>query len=200
MHSELRLLTEAVVDLQALGAAPGGAEYASELPARLRAAQAAAAARPLPPPDAYAALGVARSAGTAVPTEARKAYRRAALRLHPDKARHALPPAAGGGGVEAELEADAARLFKLASDAHEALCSDAARASYDDAEAQRAARAARYAPQARGFAARHAPHEYGRPPRRSWGGYQYAYAAADDDDEDDEDDFHSYAYRSRSYY
>ena len=194
-------MAEAVADLQALGAAPSGAEYAAELPARLRAAQAAAAARPPPPPDAYAALGVARSAGSSVPAEARKAFRRAALRLHPDKARHALPPAAGGGGVEAALEADAARLFKLASDAHEALCSDAARASYDAAEAQRAARTARYAPQPRGYAARHAPQEYSRPPRRSWGGYQYSYAAADVDEEDEDDgDFHSYAYRSRSYY
>lgn len=202
----MRLLPEAVADLEALSATAAAADYAAELPARLRAAKAAAAVRPAPPPDAYAALGLARSGGSGVPTEARKAFRRAALRLHPDKAPHALPAAAGGGGIESTLASDAQRLFKLASDALEALSDDASRRSYDAAEALRAARAARAVqpPPPRGYhanAAHYARQAYAQPRgRTSYGGYHYASYADEDEEEDEEPEPDFYSYRRYGYY
>ena len=198
----MRLLPEAVADLEALSATAAAADYAAELPARLRAAKAAAAVRPAPPPDAYAALGLSRGGGSGVPSEARKAFRRAALRLHPDKAPHALPAAAGAGGIEATLAADAQRLFKLASDALEALSDDAAVRSYGAAEAQRAQRAARAAqpPPPRGYyanAAHYARQAHGRP---AYGGYHYASYADEDEEEEEEFDYYANYRRGGGYY
>ncbi len=129
----------------------------------------------------------------------KRAYRRGALRLHPDKALHALPAGGATAGLEAALVEDAARLFKLLGDAHGALADDAARAAYDDAEAARAARAARAA--AGGAAFRggfgYAPQQaYARrppPPRHSAGayyrpGYGWTHAAHESEEESEEEE------------
>ena len=57
--------------------------------------------------DAYAVLGLARGASA---LDVKQAYRKAALRWHPDKVRE------HGGGAEAEAEAE--RRFKQISRAH----------------------------------------------------------------------------------
>ncbi|CAO2184919.1 unnamed protein product [Urochloa humidicola] len=69
--------------------------------------------------DHYQTLGLRRDATKA---EVKAAFRRSALRDHPD--RHA-------GSTDAAVRADAARRFRLASDAYHVLSDDRRRAEYD---------------------------------------------------------------------
>ena len=131
---------------------------------RLRAARRAAtlAGERKTPPDLVAALGLnktllANTSNTGVSSasslgdgDVRKAYRAAALRLHPDKA-------TAQAGVPAWADADflrrdAERLFKLVGEARDALGDPAARARYagDEARREREARAAAAAAGGRG--------------------------------------------------
>lgn len=113
----------AIVDLDALVAAgvPGARDRVAE-------ARAAAALAPAGPSraDPYVVLGLPRAATA---TDARAAFRKLALRLHPDKA-------TGPGGAAAS-----AALFGLAADAVALLTDPAARRAHDARVRATAARA-----------------------------------------------------------
>ena len=107
--------------------------------ARLR--EANAAARGAPTPDHAAVLGLrspgASSAsasglglGPVADSDVKKAYRRLALKHHPDKSRAGLP-----GWADAEaLRRDAGAVFKLVGEAHAALASAEKRRAFDAAD------------------------------------------------------------------
>ena len=107
--------------------------------ARLR--EARAAARGAPVPDHVAVLGLRaapsiNTAGAVADSDVKKAYRRLALKHHPDKSCAGVP-----GWADAEaLRRDADAVFKLVGEAHAALASAEKRRAFDDAD-----RKARYA-------------------------------------------------------
>ena len=104
--------------------------------ARLR--EANAAARGAPTPDHAAVLGLRAGASSAsasglgpvADSDVKKAYRRLALKHHPDKSRAGLP-----GWADAEaLRRDAGAVFKLVGEAHAALASAEKRRAFDAAD------------------------------------------------------------------
>lgn len=130
----------------ALADAAAGAEtFSSEardgVAARLR--EARAATRGAPVPDHVAVLGLRAvlssapaSAGAVADSDVKKAYRRLALKHHPDKSCAGLP-----GWADAEaLRRDADAVFKLVGEAHAALASAEKRRAFDASD--RKARAA----------------------------------------------------------
>ena len=206
LHMELRCSAEAVADLNCLAALPGvmAGEHGADLASRLAAATSAARAKPTPaPPDAFKLLGLPPSAAA---DDVRKAYRKLALKLHPDKAAHALPPALVA-GLESELAADAERLFKLASAAHATLADAASRREYEREELARSARAS-YPPSSsyegsRGYPARgraHAPHRPASYSGYHWTGGQRAggtFADSEEEEDDDDESFQPFYGRAR---
>ena len=99
--------------LMRLGAGATGAAVAAWL------AEAQARARAMPPLDYYAVLGLSAQASQG---EVRSAYRRLALRWHPDKA---------AGGAAGVAPASAEAVFRLVSDAHKVLGDAVARRQHD---------------------------------------------------------------------
>lgn len=104
--------------------------------ARLR--EANAAARGAPTPDHAAVLGLRAGASSAsasglgpvADSDVKKAYRRLALKHHPDKSCAGLP-----GWADAEaLRRDAGAVFKLVGEAHAALASAEKRRAFDAAD------------------------------------------------------------------
>jgi len=226
LHGELGLSSEALQDLTALHASPraGDAYPPAALAPRLAAARAAVAAQALEGRhagsagsaplrlEAYKALGVAGGSACA-PADVRRAYRRAALRLHPDKAIAALP-AGLATGIEVALREDAERLFRLASDASDALGSEEARRRYDAAVGARdALRRAQEAGRAwsgpggvgspfgarGGYAPRTSPFYGGGYSSAYSGGYSRGYPTYTEDSEDEQEEafFYSYARTGR---
>ena len=152
LYMEMRMPKEALEDLKALKATAGGqGEYsANNLAGRFREAEAAV--RGKAPPEACSMLGFEKATFESHgfrhgaqfvaeqeqhTVEVKKAFRRAALRLHPDKAVTAVPAGAFA-GVEAALRADAERLFRLASDAAAKLGDQDSRDAYLAEERRRA--------------------------------------------------------------
>ena len=146
LFMEMRMPKEALDDLKAL---QGSGDYsATDLAQRVRAAETEN--RSSPKPEMYAVLGISRPLAGRDPfgrasyresgaeaeqrtLDVKKAFRRAALRIHPDKAAASLPAGASA-GVEDALAADAQRLFRLASASADALGDGDARAAYHSEE------------------------------------------------------------------
>jgi curved DNA-binding protein CbpA len=146
---EMRMPQDALADLRTLQAAAtgntqAGSEYsATSLTERIRAASTACGRHTTPNPEMYAVLGLAAPPphqagrfGGETNAEAqersadvKKAFRRVALRLHPDKVASVLPAGAFD-GLEAKLLADTERLFRVATDAAAALGDTDARDTY----------------------------------------------------------------------
>ena len=155
LYMEMRMPKEALEDLNALKATAGGqGEYsAGNLAVRIREAETAV--RGKLPPEMYSMLGLDKPPDRPFmpggeqravlqekhSAEIKKAFRRAALRLHPDKAVTAVPAGAFA-GVEAALRADAERLFRLASDAANKLGDQDEREAYCAEERRRTATSA----------------------------------------------------------
>ncbi|XP_054818027.1 uncharacterized protein LOC129317698 isoform X2 [Prosopis cineraria] len=96
--------------------------------------------------DMYLILGVEPSVST---SEIKKAYRKAALRHHPDKAGQSLARSDNGDDqmwkdIAEEVRRDADRLFKIIGEAYAVLSDPAKRAQYDAEEEMRNARKKRH--------------------------------------------------------
>ncbi|KAF2308155.1 hypothetical protein GH714_035935 [Hevea brasiliensis] len=115
------------------------------------------------PLDLYLILGV-KEADTAA--EMKKAYRKAALRHHPDKAGQFLQRSEGGDegrlwkDIVQEVHKDADRLFKMIGEAYAVLSDPAKRSNYDLEEDIRKASK---------------ENKGSHPPRRTSDGYSYSY-------------------------
>ena len=111
------------------------ADFRDGVTARLREARAAARAAPVPDHVAVLGLGAESrasesSAGALLDSDVKKAYRRLALKHHPDKSCVGLP-----GWADAEaLRRDADAVFKLVGEAHAALASAEKRREFDAAD------------------------------------------------------------------
>ena len=201
LHAELRMHAEALADLKQLQLAAHAEYPPADCARRVREAQAACGQLPAQPPELYGSLGLAAPASTAavaaLASEARKAYRRAALRLHPDKAGHALPLGAFA-GLEDALRCDAERLFRLASDAHSRLCDPTARETYDAEEAARRRRASYGHGQAHQYQRPAPRNPYGRQPH-SYHDYPFRSGSFDYDEEDEEDEDDFYLWRQAQF-
>ncbi|MED6181458.1 hypothetical protein PIB30_019533 [Stylosanthes scabra] len=86
------------------------------------------------PLDMYLILGVEPSASS---SEIKKAYRKAALRHHPDKAGQSLRDDGIWKDIAEEVHRDADRLFKIIGEAYAVLSDPAKRARYDAEEEMR---------------------------------------------------------------
>ncbi|PON59103.1 N-terminal acetyltransferase A, auxiliary subunit [Parasponia andersonii] len=107
--------------------------------ARLRLSEIEEEARKDIPLDMYLILGVDQSVST---TEIKKAYRKAALRHHPDKAGQFLARSDNGDDrlwkeIAEEVYKDADRLFKMIGEAYAVLSDSTKRAQYDAEEEMR---------------------------------------------------------------
>lgn len=109
--------------------------------ARLRLAEVEEESRKEIPLDMYLILGVDPSASSA---EIKKAYRKAALRYHPDKAGQSLARADNGDNVlwkdiAGGVHKDADKLFKMIGEAYAVLSDPIKRSRYDAEEEMRTA-------------------------------------------------------------
>jgi DnaJ family protein C protein 7 len=112
------------------------AEFRDGVTARLREARAAARAKTTPDHVAVLGLGLVQARGVSSvalalsDSDVKKAYRRLALKHHPDKSCVGLP-----GWADAEaLRRDADAVFKLVGEAHAALASAEKRREFDAAD------------------------------------------------------------------
>ncbi|KAK7312178.1 hypothetical protein VNO77_35856 [Canavalia gladiata] len=101
--------------------------------------------------DMYLILGVEPSVSI---SEIKKAYRKAALRHHPDKAGQSLTRSDNGDdriwkAIAEEVHSDADRLFKIIGEAYAVLSDPAKRARYDAEEEMRNSQKKRHGPMAR---------------------------------------------------
>ena len=131
LYESVRHCNQAKADLQRL-AGLVGANAVAEVRQRLRRAEEKC--RREVAVDPYLMLGVEAGASAA---EVKKAYRRAALRHHPDKAGQFLvrnesdPDGAVWRDVGEEVQREAERLFKLVGEAYALLSDPAKRQQYD---------------------------------------------------------------------
>ncbi|CAL0334240.1 unnamed protein product [Lupinus luteus] len=118
---------------------------------RVRLSEIEEEARKEIPLDMYLILGVEPSVST---SEIKKAYRKAALRHHPDKAGPSLTRSDNGDDhiwkiIAEEVHRDADRLFKIIGEAYAVLSDPAKRAHYDTEEEMRNSQKRRHGPMAR---------------------------------------------------
>ncbi|KAL1324521.1 hypothetical protein AAHE18_13G096600 [Arachis hypogaea] len=139
--------------------------YTNELKQnRIRLYEIEEEARKEIPLDMYLILGVEPSASS---SEIKKAYRKAALRHHPDKAGQSLRDDGIWKDIAEEVHRDADRLFKIIGEAYAVLSDSAKRARYDAEEEMRNAQKKRHGPMPRPSAdAQYYPFEQSG--RRSW--------------------------------
>ncbi|CAI0450204.1 unnamed protein product [Linum tenue] len=137
----LSALTRQVDDkTNQLGQADGSTHLLNDLrQARLRLSNLEEEDRKDIPLNAYLILGVEPSASAA---EIKKAYRKAALRHHPDKAGQSLARGENGDDglwkeIGEEVHKDADRLFKMIGEAYAVLSDPAKRSQYDLEEEMR---------------------------------------------------------------
>lgn len=107
--------------------------------ARLRLAEIEEEARKEIPLDMYLILGISPSVSA---SEIKKAYRKAALKHHPDKASQSLAKSDNGDdrlwkAIAAEVHKDADRLFKMIGEAYAVLADSIKRLRYDAEEEMR---------------------------------------------------------------
>ncbi|XP_047159020.1 TPR repeat-containing thioredoxin TTL1-like [Vigna umbellata] len=115
---------------------------------RVRLSEVEEEARKEIPLDMYLILGVEPSVSI---SEIKKAYRKAALRHHPDKAGQSLTKSDNGDDqiwkvIAEEVHRDADRLFKIIGEAYAVLSDPAKRARYDAEEEMRNSLKKRYGP------------------------------------------------------
>ncbi|KAI4306742.1 hypothetical protein L6164_029995 [Bauhinia variegata] len=121
--------------------------YANDLKqSQIRLSEIEEEARRETPLDMYIILGVEPSVSA---SEIKKAYRKAALRHHPDKAGQYLARSDNGDEqiwkeIAEEVHRDADRLFKIIGEAYAVLSDPAKRARYDAEEEMRNAQKKRY--------------------------------------------------------
>ncbi|KAE9593436.1 putative DnaJ domain, tetratricopeptide-like helical domain-containing protein [Lupinus albus] len=118
---------------------------------RVRLSEIEEEARKEIPLDMYLILGVEPSVSM---SEIKKAYRKAALRHHPDKAGPSLTRSDNGDDhiwkiIAEEVHRDADRLFKIIGEAYAVLSDPAKRAQYDAEEEMRNSQKRRHGPMAR---------------------------------------------------
>ncbi|XP_019454305.1 PREDICTED: uncharacterized protein LOC109355547 [Lupinus angustifolius] len=118
---------------------------------RVRLSEIEEEARKEIPLDMYLILGVEPYVST---SEIKKAYRKAALRHHPDKAGPSLTRSDNGDDhiwkiIAEEVHKDADRLFKIIGEAYAVLSDPAKRAQYDAEEEMRNSQKRRHGPMAR---------------------------------------------------
>ncbi|KAI9195311.1 hypothetical protein LWI28_013696 [Acer negundo] len=130
----ITLLTKQIEMASQFGASDRSINWASDLrQARMRFAAIDEEARKDIPMDMYLILGVEPSVSVA---DIKKAYRKAALRHHPDKAGQSLVRSDNGDDgiwkeIGAEVYKDADRLFKMIGEAYAVLSDPIKRSRYD---------------------------------------------------------------------
>ncbi|KAK7258119.1 hypothetical protein RIF29_32574 [Crotalaria pallida] len=135
-----------------LGKSDRSINYTNDLKQnRIRLSEIEEEARKEIPLDMYLILGVEPSVST---SEIKKAYRKAALRHHPDKAGQSLTRSDNGDDqiwkiIAEEVHRDADRLFKIIGEAYAVLSDPAKRARYDAEEDMRNSQKRRHGPMAR---------------------------------------------------
>ncbi|RDX64417.1 DnaJ-like subfamily C member 7, partial [Mucuna pruriens] len=144
------LLSKGVEDnANQLGISDKSINYTNDLKQnRIRLSEMEEEARKEIPLDMYLILGVEPSVSI---SEIRKAYRKAALRHHPDKAGQSLTRSDNGDDqiwkvIAEEVHRDADRLFKIIGEAYAVLSDPAKRARYDAEEEMRNSQKKRYGP------------------------------------------------------
>ncbi|XP_061362426.1 uncharacterized protein LOC133306165 [Gastrolobium bilobum] len=134
------LLSKEVDNANQLGISDRSINYTNDLKQnRVRFSEIEEEARKEIPLDMYLILGVEPSVST---SEIKKAYRKAALRHHPDKAGQSLTRSDNGDDrtwkvIAEEVHRDADRLFKIIGEAYAVLSDPAKRARYDAEEEMR---------------------------------------------------------------
>eukprot|EP00898_Chlorokybus_atmophyticus_P008991 jgi/Chlat1/9093/Chrsp97S08417 len=129
LHQAIRDGAATVQDLESLQALAG---HSTDVLDRLKQARQLAG-RTLPL-DYYQLLGIPKGSSK---LDVKKAYHRAALRHHPDKAAAYLLPDGCSEDVAQSVRGEADRLFKLVSEAYSVLSDDRKRREYDFAEEDR---------------------------------------------------------------
>lgn len=137
---------------------------------RIRLSDMEEEARKEIPLDMYLILGVEPSVSI---SEIKKAYRKAALRHHPDKAGQSLTRSDNGDDqiwkvIAEEAHRDADRLFKIIGEAYAILSDPDKRARYDAEEEMRNSQKKRYGPMARNNVDAQYYYPFEQSSRRQW--------------------------------